>query len=296
MSTVINYGSVNIDYVYRVPHLVEPGETLSSIDMSVVLGGKGANQSVALARAGVNVSHVGRVSRSDRWAATSLQDMGVDTQYIELIDEASGHAIIQVDDAGENAIVLHGGANQSFDLTTVENVFNTANKPFDYLLMQNECNLLAEVVELARRSGCKVALNPAPMTASVKALAFSNIDLLIVNEVEAMELTGESEQNGVIAALAEFSPTSQIVLTLGAAGAVLLHEGDRTQVASPRVDTIDTTGAGDTFVGFYLAGLVAGMSAEGALNRACVAASVAVTREGATPSIPFMAELGEFAN
>jgi len=296
MSAILNFGSINIDYVYRVPHLVEPGETLASLDLSVVLGGKGANQSVALARAGVDVSHIGRLSRSDRWAAESLRDMGVDTQYVELIDDASGHAIIQVDQSGENAIVLHGGANQSFDLQSLEKTLKDASNSYTYLLMQNECNLLAEVVELANSLNCKIALNPAPMTNQIKSLPLTQIDTLIVNEIEARELTGQSEHQSVIDTLAELSPNSQIVLTLGVQGALLLHQGNITHAASPKVDVVDTTGAGDTFVGYFLAGCVAGLSAEVSLKRACSAASVAVTRQGATPSIPFVAELGDLAN
>lgn len=283
---VINFGSINIDHVYRVPHFVQPGETLNSLDLTTVLGGKGANQSVALAKAGVQVAHIGRVSRTDAWAVDSLIEMGVGVQHVALIDEPSGHAIIQVDDAGENSIVLHGGANQSFTQATLEKILLDKNNAAGYLLIQNECNLLTESIALARSAGLKVALNPAPMSESIKSLTFSDIDLLIVNQLEAESLTGKTEREGTIRALSALAPDTQVVLTLGASGAVLLHQGRCIEASSPAVNVVDTTGAGDTFVGYFLAGCVSGMDGGVALERACKAASIAVTKQGATPSIP----------
>ena len=284
-AAVINYGSINIDYVYRVPHFVQPGETLSSLELLTVLGGKGANQSVALAKAGVQVEHIGRVSRSDQWAVDSLAELGVGVRHVEMIDGPSGHAIIQVDNAGENSIVLHGGANQSFSLDALQKIV-LKNKSAHYLLMQNECNLIAETIALARSAGLKIALNPAPMTDAIKALPFADIDLLIVNQGEAETLTGKTTRQDILQALAALNPVAQVVLTLGADGAVLIQQGQFHEAASPSVEVVDTTGAGDTFVGYYLAGSVAGMSGAAALERACKAASIAVTTPGATPSIP----------
>ena len=289
-SKIINFGSINVDYVYRVPHLVKPGETLSSLDLVTGLGGKGANQSVAIARAGVSVAHVGRVFKGDRWAVELLASTGVDTDNIALIEGASGHAIIQVDDQGENAIVLHGGANQSFSIADIESALNR-NQQARYLLMQNETNLLAETFELAQAKGIKIVLNPAPMTDNIKDLPLAKLDTLIVNQGEAEALCGAADIDEMTRQMAALAPQTRVVVTLGGDGAMLLANGEVTHINSPSVDVVDTTGAGDTFVGYFLAGVAEGMNDHNALQRACLAGSIAVTRQGAITAIPDRSEV-----
>ena len=289
-SKIINFGSINIDHVYRVPHLVKPGETLSSLDLVTGLGGKGANQSVAIARAGVSVAHVGRVFKGDRWAVELLASTGVDTDNIALIEGASGHAIIQVDDQGENAIVLHGGANQSFSIADIESALNH-NQQARYLLMQNETNLLAEAFELAQEKGIKIVLNPAPMTDNIKDLPLAKLDTLIVNRGEAEALCGAADIDQMTQQMAALAPQTRVVVTLGGDGAMLLANGEVTHMNSPSVDVVDTTGAGDTFVGYFLAGVAEGMNDHDALQRACLAGSIAVTRQGAITAIPDRSEV-----
>lgn len=289
-SKIINFGSINIDHVYRVPHLVKPGETLSSLDLVTGLGGKGANQSVAIARAGVSVAHVGRVFKGDRWAVELLASTGVDTDNIALIEGASGHAIIQVDDQGENAIVLHGGANQSFSIADIESALNR-NQQARYLLMQNETNLLAETFELAQAKGIKIVLNPAPMTDNIKDLPLAKLDTLIVNQGEAEALCGAADIDQMTQQMAALAPQTRVVVTLGGDGAMLLANGEVTHMNSPSVDVVDTTGAGDTFVGYFLAGVAEGMNDHDALQRACLAGSIAVTRQGAITAIPDRSEV-----
>lgn len=290
---VFNFGSINIDYVYRVPHLVQAGETLSSQSLNVVLGGKGANQSVALARAGCTVVHIGRLGSADAWAADQLREFGVDTSGVEWIDSASGHAIIQVDDNGENSIVLHGGANQSFDLAAIQTLLEPA-QPGDWLLIQNECSALEHVFQIAKNQQLNIAFNPAPMTPAVAQLPLHDCRLLFVNQVEAAQLTGADDESQVVKALADRFPDTTIVLTLGAKGAMLINGDSTITVAAPKVDVVDTTGAGDTFVGYYLASIIAGHSAEDALNTACAAGALAVTVAGATPSIPDKSAVAQF--
>jgi ribokinase len=289
-SKIINFGSINIDHVYRVPHLVKPGETLSSLDLVTGLGGKGANQSVAIARAGVSVAHVGRVFKGDTWAVALLASTGVDTDNIALIEGASGHAIIQVDDQGENAIVLHGGANQSFSIADIESALNH-NQQARYLLMQNETNLLAEAFELAQAKGIKIVLNPAPMTDNIKDLPLAKLDTLIVNQGEAEALCGATDIDQMTQQMAALAPQTRVVVTLGGDGAMLLANGEVTHINSPSVDVVDTTGAGDTFVGYFLAGVADGMNDHDALQRACLAGSIAVTRQGAITAIPDRSEV-----
>lgn len=306
--TIHNLGSINIDHVYRVPHLVRPGETLSSRALETVLGGKGANQSVAAARAGAAVRHIGRLGEADTWARDILSEAGVDVSGIELIDGASGHAIIQVDDGGENAIVLHGGANLGFDAETVAAALAPAVAG-DWLLLQNETSGIADAFAFAIERGLRIAFNPAPMRADVAELPLEQCDTLILNETEAAMLAGVAggddaadgadndgaiEEAAIERELVARYPDVRIVLTLGAAGARLLQGGTRLSVEAPRVEAVDTTGAGDTFVGYLLAALVDDQDAEAALRRACAAGALSVMRAGATPSIPTAAAVDEF--
>lgn len=283
--TVYNFGSINIDLVYRVPHLVNPGETLSSQSMHTLLGGKGANQSVALARAGVPVSHVGRIGHTDSWAVEQMEAAGVDITHIDQIDGASGHAIIQVDDKGENSIILHGGANQSFDRALLESHLQAATSD-DWLLVQNECNDIAYAFEVAVSKGMKIMFNPAPMTAEVAALPLEQCAVLIVNETEAESLAGTADPSQILVQLATRYPDTRLVMTLGSKGALLQHAGSLIRHDALNVEVVDTTGAGDTFVGYFLASMISGLDDASCLQRACTAAALSVTQSGAAPSIP----------
>lgn len=291
-----NLGSINLDHVYRVPHLVTPGETLASHAYAVGLGGKGANQSLALALAGGRVCHWGRLGRRDAWARDTLARAGVDVSHVSLVDAPSGHAIIQVDDAGENAIVLYSGANHGFDGATFEALAGTA-APGDWLLLQNECNGLAELLTLAAERQIRVAFNPAPMTDAVGELPLSACRLLFVNRTEAAGLAGlpvDAEADALLDALGNRLPDCELVLTLGADGAWHQAGGERRHQPALKVSAVDTTGAGDTFIGYYLAALQRGASVAHCLTRATAAAALAVQRPGAAAGIPTADEVADF--
>ncbi|MFT6303943.1 MAG: ribokinase [Pseudomonadales bacterium] len=291
--TVYNFGSINIDLVYRVPHLVRAGETLSSRSMDTLLGGKGANQSVAVARAGASVCHVGRISRADQWAVEQMLAAGVDITHIEQIDGASGHAIIQVDDSGENSIILHGGANQSFNRSILESHLCEASAD-DWLLVQNECNDISTAFDIAVSKGMKIIFNPAPMTAEVVTLPLEQCAVLIVNETEAESLAGTADPAQILARLASRYPDTRLVMTLGSKGALLQYTGQLIRHDALNVDVVDTTGAGDTFVGYFLASMIGGSDDATCLKRACTAAAMSVTQAGAAPSIPDAAAVDSF--
>jgi len=289
-ATILNFGSINIDHIYQVPHFVRPGETLASSNLDTVLGGKGANQSVAIARAGGRVKHLGRACKNDQWVFTYLEACGVDISHVERPDESSGHAIIQVDSRGENAIVLHGGANQTFDYASLERAISSCQKG-DYFLAQNECNLLNEAIAMALDSELKVVLNPAPMTDYIRQLPLEDLDTLIVNQVEAQDLCGEHDMDGIILALKKQLPSTRVVITLGGEGAVLISQGSIFKAPAASAKVVDTTAAGDTFVGYFLASLTDGLSEVAALNRACIAAAITVESLGAIPSIPTLEQV-----
>lgn len=283
-----NYGSINLDHFYRVPHLVAPGETLASRDYRVGLGGKGANQSLAMARAGGRLSHWGRVGRQDAWARDALAEAGVEVGRVRLVDEPSGHAIIQVDDAGENAIILFPGANQGRSREEMSELLAAAT-PGDWLLLQNERSGLEELIPRAVERGLKVAFNPAPMDDSVVQLPLSLCSLLFVNRTEAARLGGLAAQSGAEAlldALAARLPDTEVVLTLGDEGAWHQHRDRRRHQPALPVVAVDTTAAGDTFIGYYLAALQAGLPIAECLRRAATAAALGVQRPGAAESIP----------
>ncbi len=288
--TVHVFGSINLDRIYRVPHLARPGETLASRTLTTVLGGKGANQSLALARAGAEVAHLGRLGRDDGAWLNPLEEGGVSITGVELVDDVSGHAIIQVDDAGENSIVLHGGANRGFDRAALDRLF-ASMQAGDWLLMQNECDGLTDAFAIVAERDVRLAFNPAPMDEAVRSLPLDALDLLVVNQTEAAMLLGLDINASVDTLKEQLSKSLRgvtRVLTLGAQGACLLPADSDTMIeqAAPAVQVVDTTGAGDTFVGYLLAALVAGLSPVAALERAVTAGALAVTRAGATPSIP----------
>ena len=281
---VFNLGSLNVDHVYRVPHFVRPGETLAAASLERLPGGKGFNQSVALARAGTAVVHGGRVGCGAEWLRDRLAAEGADVARLLPCGDEAGHAVIQVDGAGQNSILLFGGANRAVRPGDLPAFLDGAG-PGDFLLCQNETSAVPDALLLAREKGLAVAFNPAPMGPEVEGYPLEAVDWLFVNETEANEL-------GASASLRSRCPRARLVLTLGAEGVVCVApDGTETRAAAPRVRAVDTTAAGDTFIGYFLAAVAGGMPLPAALERACRAAALSVTRPGAADSVPYAREL-----
>ncbi len=309
---VVNFGSLNIDHVYRVPWFVRPGETLTSLSCRKFPGGKGLNQSVALARAGIPVMHAGRIGNDGAFLRHILDESGADTSLLVTADEPTGHAIIQVAPSGENSIILFGGANRSIgsgDASAVRAVLN----PGDFLLLQNEISSMPEIMRKASEAGARIVFNPAPMDEEVHSYPLELVYCFILNEIEAEALAGGAGKGadtakGAAAAagkgaadplriadtLSRRFPSARLCLTLGERGAVYAENGAVIQVPAFPVAAVDTTAAGDTFTGYFTAGLAEGLSTEENLRRACAAAAICVTRPGASPSIPTRGEVEEF--
>lgn len=295
---IYNYGSINIDHVYQVPHLVLPGETLSSHHYQRILGGKGANQSIALVRAGSEVCHIGRYNLADQALVKTLIDAGISAQHLETVNEPSGHAIIQVDDQGENSIILYAGANHSFKASDLAKSLQ-ATKAGDWLLLQNECSCTKEMIDLAAAQGLKIAFNPAPMDAAVKDLPLDKLSLLFVNQVEVCQLLDLPvaplpSLESLAALLGARWPTTLVVITLGSKGAASVYQGQLEFVPAVPVQAVDTTGAGDTFTGYFLHAWMQGLSLRAALEHAGKASALCVQRVGASSSIPYAAEVDAF--
>lgn len=286
---ILNFGSLNIDYTYQVEHFVRPGETMSSLSRKTNCGGKGLNQSIALARAGAQVWHAGAVGAEDGGLlCRALAESGVNIDYVaRREDTASGHAIIQVNQSGQNCILLYGGANQTITPQQVDETLSHFDAG-DFLVLQNEINQLAYIMERAHEKGMVIVLNPSPLDEIIGTLPLSYVDYFLLNEVEAGDLCGGQ---GSLEEMARRFPSARIVLTLGKEG-VRYRDGD--QILSHgiyKVPVVDTTAAGDTFTGFFIGSLTQGCDAGEALRLASVASSLAVSRPGAGASIPWMEEV-----
>lgn len=287
---ILNFGSLNLDLVYQMPHFVRAGETLSSLSFTRNVGGKGLNQSVALARAGAQVWHAGLVGEDGGMLRDFLDGYGVDTRFVRTVDQPSGHAVIQVEPAGNNCIFLYGGANQC----VTEEFIREALEPFepgDFLILQNEINSIDRIIELAAERGMQVVLNPSPVAENLKKLPLEKVSWFILNEIEGAELSGETEPERILDKLTALYPYAQIVLTLGGDGSVYAGRGERIAQGAYTVRAVDTTAAGDTFTGFFFAAVAEDVAVGEALKRASKASSISVTRPGAAASIPALDEV-----
>lgn len=289
---VLNIGSLNVDYVYSLDHIVAPGETEATTCRNVFLGGKGMNQSCALAKAGAEVYHAGLIGEDGGMFLDACKQYGVRGEFIKVVDGPSGHAIIQIDKNAQNSILLYGGANQQMTEAYIDEVLSHFHAT-DILLLQNEINLLPYIVDKAYEKGMQIALNPSPFNEKLDAVDMGKISIFLLNEVEGFQLTGQTDADKIIAKLRKLFPHARIMLTLGKDGAVFADKnGEIFQPAFP-VKAVDTTAAGDTFTGYFLAGLVENLPMEKILQMSAKAASIAVSRPGAVPSIPYRKEVEE---
>lgn len=287
---VLNFGSCCIDHVYSVPHFAAPGETLPCSDYQVHPGGKGLNQSIAMAAAGAKVRHAGKVGEDGRWLLELMASKNIDVSMMKVDAGPTGHANIQVTPEGENSIVLFGGANRTITKSDIDEALEEAHSG-EFLLIQNEISALDYLIDRACEKEMRVVFNAAPMSGDVNALPLEAIELLVINEIEGFELTTKTVPDEIIATLSSRFSDTNILLTLGAAGSIYAGKGDSVFQPAMKVEAVDTTAAGDTYVGFFLAGYSAGNSVEECLALATSAAAVCVMRAGAATSIPSLGEL-----
>ena len=298
MSKFLCFGSLNIDYTYSVEHFVRAGETLAASEVKTFCGGKGLNQSVALARAGGDVYHAGSIGKDGKILLEELKKASVNTDYINILnDEKTGHAIIQNTPDGENCILLFGGANKRITKAQIDSVLESF-KSGDILVLQNEINLIPYLIEKAKSKQIKVAFTPAPMSEEVKNYPLEKVDFILLNETEAKALAGikneeKLDENAIAESLSREYPDTQFVLTLGSKGALYIYKKERIFQPAFQVESVDTTAAGDTFAGFFLQNIIAGKTVKRSLETACKAAAICVTKRGASPSIPTQKEVDE---
>lgn len=282
---IYSIGSLNIDYVYSVDHFVAPGETMSSLDLQLFPGGKGLNQSVALAKAGANVIHGAVVGKEGEFLVDTMKGAGVDVSRLKYVDAPSGHAIIQVNTSGQNCILLYGGTNQALDKEYIEMVLSDAEEG-DIVLLQNETNCLDVIFETAKKKGLQIAFNPSPFNDKIKALPLEYVDWWFCNEIEGEELFGSSEPKTISENFIKKYPCSNLILTLGKNGCMFKNTDLELYQPIYPAKAVDTTAAGDTFTGYFLTAVAQKKDIATALKLASKASSIAVSRNGASVSIP----------
>jgi len=288
---IYNLGSINIDHFYQLPRLPGPGETLAATEHATGLGGKGANQSVAAARAGAQVCHIGAVGQDGARMVERLSSLGVDTRHIRVVDTPTAHAIVMVDTNGENQIVIYPGANLAQDANVITKVMTSASAG-DWLMLQNETSHQVEAVKAAKQAGLHVAYSAAPFEPGAVSAILPYTSLLIMNRVEADQLS--SSMGKPLLDL----PVANVLVTKGKLGADWydIRRSELVSVPAFSVNPVDTTGAGDTFAGYMIAGLADGLLPQDAARRAAAAAAISVTRRGTADAIPSLAEVEAFTS
>ena len=287
---ILNFGSLNIDYVYAVDHFVSAGETISSYNMDKNTGGKGLNQSVAFAKAGAEISHAGCVGDDGAFLTDYLKKTGVDTSNVSVVDTPTGNAIIQVDKNGENCILLFGGANRVVSEKQIDEVLSKYEKG-DMLILQNEISCVDYLIKRAHSLGISVVLNPSPITDALLSYPLDQVDWFIMNEIEGKTITGKEEPAQIASEMMKLFPNSKNVLTLGKDGAIYFDSETYISVPAGKAKPVDTTAAGDTFTGYFFTGISKGKTPHEALIWATKAADITITRHGAAESIPFAGEI-----
>ena len=293
---ILNFGSLNLDIVFDVDHIAREGETIASSRREVLIGGKGLNQSIALSRAGAEVYHAGAVGVDGAVLVQALKDAGVHTRYVQKVEGPSGQAVIQLAADGQNTIITHMGANGCISKAFIDEVLSDFKRG-DLLILQNEISNVPYAIERASRSGIQIAINLAPITPPVFEYPLDLVDILIVNETEGAALAeenGESGYESILSKLHQRFPHMLIVLTVGKDGVLCCDRGQSYRYGVYRVPVIDSTGAGDTFSGFFIAYLTRGSSVPEALEYASCAGGIAVTKKGAAACIPTRDEVEAF--
>ena len=287
---VVNFGSLNIDHVYAVDHFCRAGETIHTKSYAQNAGGKGLNQSIAVARSGQKLYHAGLLGAEGARLAELLTDCGVDLRYLKRTQIPQGHAVIQVDPTGQNCIFTYGGSNVAVSPQDIDEVLSQFDAG-DYLLMQNEMSNLTYMLRAAVQRGLRVVLNVSPISEEILHVDLTGVDWLVVNEIECAAMAGCEDPQTGYETLKRRYPALGILMTLGSEGSVSWKDGEEIRQCAYPVKAVDTTGAGDTYMGYFVGCLAQGMSRQQAMQYASMASAISVTRPGAAVSIPQFEEV-----
>lgn len=287
---LLDFGSLNIDHTYQLPHLVRPGETLASDSYHKSEGGKGFNQAVALAKAGQEVYLAGAIGQDGLFLRDYLQELGVHTEHLCVLDAPTGHAMIQLDTEGQNCIILFGGTNGMITEAMIDEVLADFGAG-DYLLLQNEISHVDSIICAAHAKGMHIILNPSPMSPELLTWPLELVEWFILNEIEGADITGKTQPEEMLDELLRRYPACHVVLTLGERGSVYADATQRIDQGIVPAHTVDTTAAGDTFTGYFIHALLQGEAIQQALKTAACASAITVSRPGAGRSIPAAEEV-----
>lgn len=287
---LLDFGSLNIDHTYQLPHLVRPGETLASDSYHKSEGGKGFNQAVALAKAGQEVYLAGAIGQDGLFLRDYLQELGVHTEHLCVLDAPTGHAMIQLDTEGQNCIILFGGTNGMITEAMIDEVLADFGAG-DYLLLQNEISHVDSIICAAHAKGMHIILNPSPMSPELLTWPLELVEWFILNEIEGADITGKTQPEEMLDELLRRYPACHVVLTLGERGSVYADATQRIDQGIVTAHTVDTTAAGDTFTGYFIHALLQGEAIQQALKTAACASAITVSRPGAGRSIPAAEEV-----
>ena len=287
---LLDFGSLNIDHTYQLPHLVRPGETLASDSYHKSEGGKGFNQAVALAKAGQEVYLAGAIGQDGLFLRDYLQELGVHTEHLCVLDAPTGHAMIQLDTEGQNCIILFGGTNGMITEAMIDEVLADFGAG-DYLLLQNEISHVDSILRAAHAKGMHIILNPSPMSPELLTWPLELVEWFILNEIEGADITGKAQPEEMLDELLRRYPACHVVLTLGERGSVYADAAQRIDQSIVTAHTVDTTAAGDTFTGYFIHALLQGEAIQQALKTAACASAITVSRPGAGRSIPTAEEV-----
>lgn len=287
---LLDFGSLNIDHTYQLPHLVRPGETLAADSYHKSEGGKGFNQAVALAKAGQEVYLAGAIGQDGLFLRDYLQELGVHTEHLCVLDAPTGHAMIQLDTEGQNCIILFGGTNGMITEAMIDEVLADFGAG-DYLLLQNEISHVDSIICAAHAKGMHIILNPSPMSPELLTWPLELVEWFILNEIEGADITGKTQPEEMLDELLRRYPACHVVLTLGERGSVYADATQRIYQSIVPAHTVDTTAAGDTFTGYFIHALLQGEAIQQALKTAACASAITVSRPGAGRSIPAAEEV-----
>ena len=287
---LLDFGSLNIDHTYQLPHLVRPGETLASDSYHKSEGGKGFNQAVALAKAGQEVYLAGAIGQDGLFLRDYLQELGVHTEHLCVLDAPTGHAMIQLDTEGQNCIILFGGTNGMITEAMIDEVLADFGAG-DYLLLQNEISHVDSILRAAHAKGMHIILNPSPMSPELLTWPLELVEWFILNEIEGADITGKTLPEEMLDELLRRYPACHVVLTLGERGSIYADAAQRIDQSIVTAHTVDTTAAGDTFTGYFIHALLQGEAIQQALKTAACASAITVSRPGAGRSIPAAEEV-----
>ena len=274
---ILNFGSCNIDLVYSVKHIVQPGETLAADGLARFPGGKGLNQAIAIARAGAPVYMAGCVGEDDDMLAPLLGAAGVNLTYLRTVQGPTGHAIIQVDESGENCIIIFPGANGKVSCEHIDQVLQDFGEG-DILLLQNEISNIPYLLEKAGERGMRIVLNPSPYAEWMQNIDLGLLSCVILNQTEAGCMAGTGQPFDFLEQMRIKYPKLAVLLTLGGDGCIYQKDGKLYRQPSFKTKVVDTTGAGDTFTGYFIAGLYREDPVEEMLKIATAASAIAISK------------------